>query len=81
MLYTVLTVPPESPAAVERVSPLSGGERTCPLGGGAAEAGNRKLSTGTRLHNEAWMAGAPLATEEFLLAFGGQASGFFKPGV
>ncbi|CAI9597798.1 unnamed protein product, partial [Staurois parvus] len=29
MLYTVLTVP-ESPAAVERVSPLSGGERTSP---------------------------------------------------
>ncbi|CAI9568137.1 unnamed protein product [Staurois parvus] len=30
MLYTVLTVPPESPAVVVRVSPLSGGERTSP---------------------------------------------------
>ncbi|CAI9613436.1 unnamed protein product, partial [Staurois parvus] len=30
---------------------------TCPLSG-AAKAGNRKLETGTRLHNEAWSAGA-----------------------
>ncbi|CAI9546546.1 unnamed protein product, partial [Staurois parvus] len=30
MLYTVLTVPPESPTEVERVSSLSGGERTSP---------------------------------------------------
>ncbi|CAI9541707.1 unnamed protein product, partial [Staurois parvus] len=31
---------------------------TCPLSG-AAKAGNQKLETGTRLHNEAWSAGAP----------------------
>ncbi|CAI9592829.1 unnamed protein product, partial [Staurois parvus] len=30
---------------------------TCPLSG-AAKARNRKLETGTRLHNEAWSAGA-----------------------
>ncbi|CAI9601582.1 unnamed protein product, partial [Staurois parvus] len=30
MLYTVLTVPPESPTAVERVSPLGGGDWTSP---------------------------------------------------
>ncbi|CAI9604397.1 unnamed protein product, partial [Staurois parvus] len=30
---------------------------TCPLSG-AAKAGNRKLETRTRLHNEAWSAGA-----------------------
>ncbi|CAI9557654.1 unnamed protein product, partial [Staurois parvus] len=30
---------------------------TCPLSG-TSKAGNQKLETGTRLHNEAWSAGA-----------------------
>ncbi|CAI9621378.1 unnamed protein product, partial [Staurois parvus] len=78
MLYTVLTVPPSPPAAVERVSPLSGEERTSPELVPLA-AVPQKPETGTRLHNEAWSAGAPLATKEFLLAFGEWL--FSSPGV
>ncbi|CAI9580205.1 unnamed protein product, partial [Staurois parvus] len=55
---------------------------TCPLSGGAKEARNQKLETGTLLHNEAWSTAAPssvLTAREFLLAFGERASGFFKP--
>ncbi|CAI9551706.1 unnamed protein product, partial [Staurois parvus] len=76
------------PVAVERVSPLSGGEQTSPAPvplSGAAKARNRKLETGTRLHNEAWSAGA--AAPSIICArrsphrnFSSHlASGFFKP--
>ncbi|CAI9549242.1 unnamed protein product, partial [Staurois parvus] len=57
---------------------------TCPLSG-AAKARNQKLETGTRLHNEAWSAGA--AAPSIICAHHSPrknfsshlASGLFKP--
>ncbi|CAI9531910.1 unnamed protein product, partial [Staurois parvus] len=84
-MYTVITSFPQSPAAVERVSPLSGGEWTSPAPVPSAvvpqkpETGSCKPELGFTMRLGAQVQSQPLAIEEFLLAFGGRASGFFKP--
>ncbi|CAI9612112.1 unnamed protein product, partial [Staurois parvus] len=85
----------QSPTAQERVSPLSGGERTSPAPVPSAalpkpETVSWKPELGFTmrlgaqvqlLHHLCSPLAARRATQEFLLAFGERASGFFKPWV